>query len=314
MTPRQPKEQRFISFVVCVDDEETTAGSFLSELIRLADGMFESWEVIVVLNGSPDGTGRAIRETVKSSPGVILITLAWQHDAELAMLAGTDFAVGDLIYEIESTYRDWPFEILATLYERCLAGHDIVSAVPDGPLNLGSKLFYYLLRKMSYLNLELTTEELRLVSRRSLNAVLSAKETTRYRKALYKSSGFPCTTVTYKPLHQKRKRPQDGLLNRIGTAFDVLISFSSFGYNIGILFSVLFLILSIGIGIFAVDRYLMRNEIASGWTTLSLFLSFGFSGIFLVLGLLGKYLSMALIELQQRSPYRVSSVMRIEKH
>jgi polyisoprenyl-phosphate glycosyltransferase len=313
MILRQSREKRFISFVVCVGDEEITADTFLSELIRLAEEMFESWEVIVVLNGSPDGTGRAIRETVKSSAGVILITLAWRHDEELAMLAGTDFAIGDLIYEIESTYRDWPLEILATLYERCLAGNDIVSAAPDRPLSLGSKLFYYLLRKMSYLNLELTTEELRLVSRRSLNAVLSAKETTRYRKALYKSSGFPCATVTYKPLHEKRKRPQDGLLNRIGTAFDVLISFSSFGYNIGILFSVLFLILSIGIGVFAVDRYLVRKEIASGWTTLSLFLSFGFSGIFLVLGLLGKYLSMALIELQQRSPYRVSSVMRIEK-
>jgi glycosyltransferase involved in cell wall biosynthesis len=313
MILRQSREKRFISFVVCVGDEERTADTFLSELIRLAEEMFESWEVIVVLNGSPDGTGRAIRETVKSSAGVILITLAWRHDEELAMLAGTDFAIGDLIYEIESPYRDWPLEILATLYEKCLAGNDIVSAVPHRPLSLGSKLFYYLLRKMSYLNLELTTEELRLVSRRSLNAVLSAKETTRYRKALYKSSGFPCATVTYKPLHEKRKRPQDGLLNRIGTAFDVLISFSSFGYNIGILFSILFLILSVGIGIFAIDRYLVRKEIASGWTTLSLFLSFGFSGIFLVLGLLGKYLSIALIELQQRSPYRVSSVMRIEK-
>jgi polyisoprenyl-phosphate glycosyltransferase len=313
MILRQSREKRFISFVVCVGDEERTADTFLSELIRIAEEMFESWELIVVLNGSPDGTGRAIRETVKSSAGVILITLAWRHDEELAMLAGTDFAIGDLIYEIESTYRDWPLEILATLYERCLAGNDIVSAAPDRPLSLGSKLFYYLLRKMSYLNLELTTEELRLVSRRSLNAVLSAKETTRYRKALYKSSGFPCATVTYKPLHEKRKRPQDGLFNRIGTAFDVLISFSSFGYNIGILFSILFLILSVGIGIFAIDRYLVRKEIASGWTTLSLFLSFGFSGIFLVLGLLGKYLSMALIELQQRSPYRVSSVMRIEK-
>ncbi len=313
MTLHHPKEQRFISFVVSVGNEENTAGAFLPELIGVAEGMFESWEVIVVLNGSPDGTERAIRETAKASPGVILITLAWQHDEELAMLAGTDFAIGDLIYEIESTYRDWPVEILATLYEKCLAGNDIVSAVPDRPLSLGSKVFYYLLRKVSYLNLELTTEELRLVSRRSLNAVLSAKETTRYRKALYKSSGFQCATVTYKPLHEKRKRPQDTLLKRIGTAFDVLISFSSFGYNIGILFSVLFLILSIGIGIFAVEWYLVRKEIASGWTTLSLFLSFGFSGIFLVLGLLGKYLSIALIELQQRSPYRVRSVTRIEK-
>jgi len=313
MTLHHPKEQRFISFVVSVGNEEKTAGAFLPELIGVAEGMFESWEVIVVLNGSPDGTERAIRETAKASPGVILITLAWQHDEELAMLAGTDFAIGDLIYEIESTYRDWPVKILATLYEKCLAGNDIVSAVPDRPLSLGSKVFYYLLRKVSYLNLELTTEELRLVSRRSLNAVLSAKETTRYRKALYKSSGFQCATVTYKPLHEKRKRPQDTLLKRIGTAFDVLISFSSFGYNIGILFSVLFLILSIGIGIFAVEWYLVRKEIASGWTTLSLFLSFGFSGIFLVLGLLGKYLSIALIELQQRSPYRVRSVTRIEK-
>src|SRR6267378_1401349 len=302
MTLHHSKEQRFISFVVSVGNEEKTAGAFLPELIGVAEGMFESWEVIVVLHGSPDGTERAIRETAKASPGVILIALAWQHDEELAMLAGTDFAIGDLIYEIESTYRDWPVEILATLYEKCLAGNDIVSAVPDRPLSLGSKVFYYLLRKVSYLNLELTTEELRLVSRRSLNAVLSAKETTRYRKALYRSSGFQCATVTYKPLHEKRKRPQDTLLKRIGTAFDVLISFSSFGYNIGILFSVLFLILSIGIGIFAVEWYLVRKEIASGWTTLSLFLSFGFSGIFLVLGLLGKYLSIALIELQQRSP------------
>jgi hypothetical protein len=56
------------------------------------------------------------------------------------------------------------------------------------------------------------------------------------------------------------------LLHRIGTAFDVLISFSSFGYNIGILFSVLFLILSIGIGISAVALTLSSSEISSIWS------------------------------------------------
>jgi glycosyltransferase involved in cell wall biosynthesis len=315
MNSPENKEKTFVSFVVCVTNEEQSADAFLRELHDFASSRFELWEIVVIDNGSSDQTALALNEAAKSfKGGLIVITLPWVHDTELAILAGTDLAVGDLVYEIESTVRDWPFEVLWELYSKSVTGFDIVSAVPNLPLRLGSRLFYYILNRVSYLKLDLTTEELRIVSRRALNAVLSSKQTVRYRKALYKSSGFPGANVIYPSSHKTRPRPEEDLGKRIGLAFDVLISFSNIGFQLGLILSIAFFAVSIWIGFYAIGSYLFRKTIPQGWTSLALFLSFGFSGLFLVLGLLGKYLSIALLEIQNRPSYRVSSVTRIQKN
>lgn len=306
------KEKNFVSLVIATSPTRQSTRAAVSELRSFFSSNFENFEILLVNNGLGEDLADYIKEDFKEGAGnLVIIDLPWKHHQELAMLAGTDMAIGDFIYEIDCPERDWDLEILMQVYRKALEGYDIVAAVPKRPLNLMSRFFYMLLNKVSYLNLDLTTEEFRIVSRRALNSVLSAKENVRYRKALYKSSGYPTAIVPYEPIKKGFEMQEPSFFERLGLAFDVLISFSNIGARLALIFSALFILMSISIGIYALNSYIFRSTIASGWTTLSLFLSAGFSGIFLILGLLGKYLSILLVEVQNRTPYRVSAVKRI---
>lgn len=307
----ETREKNYVSFVVCVADEGSGAVAFIEELYAYACVRFEDFEIIAVNNAASGGVTAEIKAGEFFASGrVVCLNLAWRHSLELAMMAGADMAIGDFVYEIEVASRDWPLETLTAMYERCLAGSDIVAAVAVRPVSMDARLFYWLLNRISYLRMELTTEEVRLVSRRALNAVLSAKETVRYRKALYHACGFPYSLLEYKPEGGRPRRAQNGLFDRVGLAFDVLISFSNIGFRLAIGLSAIFFLMSVAIGMYAIGSYVFRSHIASGWTTMVLFLSIGFCGLFLILGLLGKYLSIVLAEVQSRPPYRVVSADR----
>lgn len=306
------KEKSFISLVLISSHTKESTRKCVLEIKNYLESEFENFEILLVNNGLGGDLADFIKEKYEDGPGnLVIIDLPWKHPLELAMLSGTDIAIGDFIYEIDYPERDWELDLLMQVYNKCQEGFDIVAAAPDTQLSTTSRLFYILLNKVSYLNLDLSTEEFRIVSRRALNSVLSAKENVRYRKALYKSSGYPCATVLYKPVRGDFSYPEPPFFERIGLAFDVLISFSNIGAKLALIFSAVFIIMSLCIGFYAINSYIFRSTIASGWTTISLFLSAGFSGIFLILGLLGKYLSILLVEIQNRTPYRVSAIKRI---
>src|SRR6476646_10050711 len=100
MNALENKEKRFVSFVICACNEEGALVSFLEKLHDFADRSFGSWEIIVVDNGGTDQLAARVQKTAQSfDEGVLLIHLPWHHDPELAMLAGTELAVGDLVFE-----------------------------------------------------------------------------------------------------------------------------------------------------------------------------------------------------------------------
>lgn len=309
------KEKKFVSAVAYLYNDEDSVLEFLKSLDGYLFEKFEHYEIILVNDRSTDRTVGIIDENKKllNSESVIILNLAWRHGLEPAMLAGTEMSIGDYVFEFDSTAIDYTFETLNEIYDKAANGFDIVGAYPDGPQKTTSKLFYAFLKKVSYLNLELTTENLKIVSRRALNRVLDLREKTRYRKALYRYSGFPCASVKYTPV-KTAARAKRSLSERVSLAADVIFAFSDLGMKISIILSTLFFMLSLGIGFYAIVIYLTLKTVVTGWTTLSLFLSCGFSGIFLVLGILGKYLTMLLTEVQNRPSYIVRSVERINKN
>ena len=309
------KEKNFISVILYLFNAENTIENFLKNIDSFLSENFEDYEIIIVNNLSTDKSIEKIKK-IKNSlicNNLIIQDLARKHDVELAMLAGTEFAIGDYIFEFESTMIDFPINIIRELYDEAMSGYDIVGAVPENKQKTSSKLFYRLLNKVSYLDLDLTTENFRIVSRRTLNKVLNLKEKIRYRKALYRYSGFPHKNVFYASTKNNISTEIKNK-NKLNLAIDILFSFSNIGLKILMILSFVFFFISITIGIYAVIVYVFYETIIQGWTTTMLFLSFGFSGIFFSLGILGKYLSMILLQLHDRPNYIVKSIDRLDKN
>lgn len=308
------KEQAFISIIVYITNSARNLERFISSLDSYIYSRFENFEIILVNDSHTETTLKKIESFKSKIKGnLAIINLGHKQGGESAMLAGTDIAIGDYIIEIESTEVDFPFSLIAKLFKEMRSGFDIVSATPDQSRRWTSRLFYKFLDLASSNKLELKTETVRIISRRALNAVLKSKAKVRYRKALYKFSGFPFKTIAYKRTAPKPLSDKS-VSEKLSLAFDILILFSDLGIRVAFTLAVIFLLLSIFGGIYAVLIYLTDKKVIEGWTTIMLFLSFGFSGIFIVLGILTKYISVILSELQDKPSYTVSSIKRISKN
>jgi len=305
------KEKTFISVVAYAHNSEKTVIQFLEKIHNFFSDKFDSFEIILVNDASTDKTLELITQHKEKYNGkVTIITTAWKHNCELAMLAGTEMAIGDFIYEIESTNLEFPLESLWSAYEKSATGFDIVFASPNGKLNTSSKIFYKILGNFSYQKLQLRTESFKLITRRALNSILKSKDKNRYRKIIYRSSGFPATNIFFKPT--KDIQSNMSFREKMQLAIDVLLSFSNIGLKLTFFLSILFLIISISIGIYAISIYLTKTFVVTGWTTTMLFLSFSFSGVFLILTILGKYLAMILEESKVKPAYFIQSIKRIK--
>ncbi len=306
------KEPNFISAIIYISDYSRNEGDFLVTLDRFLDHHFSHYELIVVNDAcKPEKVKKTSEVCNRLNGEVTMVTLAWKHKVELAMLAGSELSIGDYIFEFESTDIDYPFEIVLDLYHRALEGFDMVSAIPQNRQKSSSRIFYSLLDRLSYLKLNLKTESIRIISRRTLNKTIDLKEKIRYRKALYRFTGFPFDEISYQTTSNKIRRIP--FRERFKLSIDILFSFSQIGLQISFILSIIFLIISMLTGIYALYIFFFLKIAIEGWTTTMLFLSFGFSGIFFVLSLISKYLTIIMFQVYNRPAFTVKSIEKANK-
>jgi dolichol-phosphate mannosyltransferase len=301
------KHQAFVSLVLYVRNEGNTVAPFLREIDRVLDDTFEFHEIIVVDDASTDDTGEAAAEVARELSGSItILELARPHRVEAGIIAGLERAVGDFVFELESSRVDFELGLLREMFDLASTGIDIVGAGSQQE-SRRSKRFYRILNRFSNLGVELATERIRLVSRRALNAMLALKEKVRYRKALYALTGFPHRRLTYRPAESGRTTDRPLSRETAWLALDILLSFSSFGLRVAHILSLIFASFSILVILYTIGAYLFLEEVAAGWTTLMIVVSLGLAGLFLMLGIIGEYLARILVEVRGRPLYALRS-------
>lgn len=301
------KHKTYLSVVVYVRNEAGHVEEFLRRVGAHLARTFELYEIIVVDDASSDHTlERARAVALSGSYHVTVVELARRHGVEAGMQAGLERAVGDWILELESSALDFDLPLLDEMYEQAARGFDIVTAAGDQG-SARSRAFYVVVNRYADLDEPLRTVRVRLTSRRSLSAMLAMKEKVRYRKALYAYVGARQHHIGYVPrpdadvLRIKRRLDRE----KTTLAFDVLLSFSGFGLRLAHRLSFTFGLLSLLTIVYALFIYLFKKDVVQGWTTMTVLVSGGFAGLFLVLGVIGEYLSRILVEVRGRPLYSI---------
>ncbi|RRJ62199.1 glycosyltransferase [Paenibacillus oralis] len=301
------KEQVFVSIVLYAQNNEHEISQALIDVDRTMMNHFKNYEIILVNDFSQDNTLEEAHNVMQNIYGdTTIINLSRNHGVEHAMMAGLNRSMGDFVFEVESLSIDFDMKMLYEMFKvSTTKGIDIVAA-SSGQANWKSRLFYRILNKISYLNLSLSTESVRLVTRRALNAMLNLKERVRYRKALYELTGYSKTLYQYRALSKAPSRK----VNRenISLALDALVSFSHFGLRTAHLLTAIFFAFSLFMGGYALYNYFFNQSVVQGWTTLMILISLGFAGLFFIGGVIGEYTSRILIEIQNRPFYSTKSV------
>ena len=205
------KEKNFISAVVYVYNAERNVKEFLEMLISVLEKNFEHSEIICVNDYSDDNSAKLIKEFSNRAihTSVSLINMSYYHGIEMAMNAGLDLAIGDFVYEFDSTYVDYNSDEIMRIYRKSLEGYDIVSASVDGRQKLSSKLFYYTFNKYANFSAKMQTESFRILSRRVINRVSSMNKTVPYRKAIYANCGLKTSNEVYTAVEKTKNRKND---------------------------------------------------------------------------------------------------------
>lgn len=304
------KEKPFVSVVVYLHNHQNEIPSFLKSIDETLNKNFESYEIVLVNDHSTDKTLDVAREVIKDIRcSVSIINLTRKHNVEIAMLVGSDKSIGDYVFEMDSPVVDYSMDLILSVYKKAISGYDIVAAVPNIPPKLGSKFFYTLINKFSYLDINLTQESFRIISRRALNSILDMPEKTRYRKGIHSYIGFSKTKIEYDKINNKSAIINRSLAEKFSLGLDIIVSFTNLGLITALSLSAALFLLSIGIGGYALHSYLfLENTAGTGWASIMAFLSIAFSGIFFILGIIANYASKILIEAQNRPLYNIKSI------
>ncbi|MBS4931086.1 MAG: glycosyltransferase [Clostridiales bacterium] len=309
------KENNFISAVIYVHNCAGSIYNFLEMLDTNFNQIYKKYEIICVNDCSQDTSSEEIKKYAQISKGSIsILNMSFYQGLELSMNAGMDLAIGDFVYQFDFPIQVCSFDTIYNIYLHSLEGFDIVSAAPKRNEHILSRCFYKLYNNFARSQYDIQTEYFRIISRRAINRVNSLSKTIPYRKAVYANCGLKVDTIII-PDENKKEILEFTHKNKLHEnreiASNTLLLYTNIGYKFSMILTSLMMIVMFVMAIYTMIVYIQGFPI-SGWTSTILFLSFVFIGIFAVLTVMIKYLSLILSLLFTKQEYLIESIEKIK--
>lgn len=308
-----------ISVVVPIYNEQENLPELRRRMTAALDSTGESWELILVNDGSRDGSLQMIRQFHAEDSRIKLINLSRNFGHQPAVTAGVHYARGDCVVLIDGDLQDPP-EVIPEMVRKWKEGYQVVLGQRHsrgdsfGARGIGFRLFYPIFRWISDLPTVPDAGIFGLMDRAVVNEFNKLPERNRFIPGLRSWLGFRQTSVLYDRKDRAAGKPKQTLRRLIKYAMDGVISFSYKPLKVATWMG---FVVSGGAFLLAVfyfiDFLLHREKYGSGFTTLILCMLF-LGGVQLItIGILGEYIGRIYEEIKQRPLYVVSDTLGIEK-
>jgi glycosyltransferase involved in cell wall biosynthesis len=299
-----------ISCVVPAYNEALNLPRLLPALIDRLGTLTDSWEIIVVDDGSRDATLAAL-EPWLGGTGVVCLALSRNFGKEAALGAGLDHARGDVVVTMDADLQH-PVDLLAPMLARWREGADMVYAVradrreESAFKRLGARVFYRLLKFGSSIDIPPHAGDFRLMDRCVVDALCALPERTRFMKGLYAWVGYRSCAIEFSPPPRFAGRSGFGMRALLSLAASGITAFSNLPLRMASALGSLLAVVAIGYGAWVVIDHFVNGSGVAGWATIVVGLMF-FSGVqLLFIGVLGEYLGRVYEEVKLRPRYIVA--------
>lgn len=307
------KEQKLISVVIYLHNNEDKIVSFVKDIIEKVDEIFAKFEIIIVNDCSYDRSVAHLKnDKTLSQYTISILNMSIHQGLEISMSAGIDISMGDFVYEFDDLNVDYDFGLIRESYNKIISGFDIVSVSPKTANTFFSRLFYKVFNKYSKSRHKLRSDRFRILSRRAINRAYSISKSVPYRKALYANSGLNLEVIEYAPSGKtvsENEKVKGVFRNRM--AINALIIYTNLAFNISIGITLALFLFTVFTVFYVCIIYFSGNKPIEGWTTTMLLMSGSFSGIFFILAIIIKYLSLIIELVYSKKTYLVESVERL---
>ena len=302
-----------ISIVIPVYNEEETLTPLLDRLTAALEPLGEPYELIFVDDGSRDRSAEILRERHARDRRVKYLCLSRNFGHQVAISCGIDFTSGQGVIVMDGDLQDPP-EVLPDLIARWREGYDVVYAVrqqrKESILKRAAyKSCFWLLAKVSYLDIPLDSGDFSLMDRRVVELLRRMPERNRFVRGLRTWVGLKQTGFEYarSARHAGESKYTLGKLFRL--AFDGLVSYSFVPLR-----AVSNLGLFVSLGALAYMAYLLGarlfgGQVIQGWTSTVVIVLFLGGVQLLSLGIIGEYVGRVFDEVKRRPQYVVSDAL-----
>jgi polyisoprenyl-phosphate glycosyltransferase len=278
---------------------------------EVMDRTGEPWELILVDDGSTDGSTALIRKLAENDARVRPVIFARNFGHQIAVTAGVDFARGDAVIIIDADLQDPP-EVILQLIDKWREGYEVVYAVREERQGESwfkkttASLFYRMIYRITDVDIPMDAGDFRLMDRKVVEVLKHMREKHRFLRGMSAWVGFKQVGVSYKRQPRFAGETKYPLKKMIKLALNAVTSFSYFPLQLATYMGFIAAGLSVlAIPVIIVLRLTTGTALFGQATTLIIVLFLG--GLQLIsLGVIGEYIGRIYDEAKGRPLYIVA--------
>lgn len=296
----------FISVVAPVASPTDGFASFIRHLSGVMSSHYTNYEVILIDDASSPDFTVAIQNAIREIECLRVIRLSRRFPFDVAVTAGLESSIGDYVVIMDPATD--PPDNIPEMVKLAAEGIGLVVGVaktaPERgwPASLLAQLFHWYVKKYLGTDLIPRSTNFRVLSRSAVNAVTGIKG--RYRQLRFLTSTIGYGKYSY-PYDLTAPAPQISFWTRASEAADMLIANSTHPLRAVSLLGVAASATNLVYLGYVVVIYLIKRDVAPGWTTLSLQTGGMFFLLFLLLATLSEYVGRILAETRSQPLYNV---------
>ncbi len=300
-----------ITIVVPFLNEKENLPVLLERVAGVFAGRAEDWELLLVDDGSTDGSAEWAVTQAQTNPHVRVVRLSRNFGHQLAITAGLDRSDGDAVVVMDADLQDPP-ETIGPLIDKWREGHEVVYAVRRSRAGeTWSKKFlaagfYRVFRRLAKVNIPMDAGDFRLVDRCVVDALREMRELHRFMRGLTCWVGFRQASVAYDRAARFAGETKYPVWKSARLAFDAITSFSASPLRwIAVLGVGICIVAALWVLYVMVQAMVNPGSMQKGWaSTIAVMVFLG--GVQLAsIGLLGQYVSRIFEEGKRRPLYLV---------
>ncbi len=233
MPEKKADTKPVFSIVAPVFNEIGSVEEFYKTIVSVMQPLSQSWELMLVDDGSTDGSTAKIRELAAKDAHIKPIIFARNFGHQIAVTAGLDYSRGDADIIIDADLQDPP-AVMLDLIEKWKEGFEVVYAVRrkrEGEswfkLTTAS-LFYRLIYRITDVKIPLDTGDFRLIDRKVVDVMGQMRERHRFLRGMAAWVGFRQVGVEYDRKERYAGKTKYPFSKMLKLALNAVTSFSYF--------------------------------------------------------------------------------------
>ena len=296
---------------------EALVAELVERICAAARKVTDDFEVLLVEDGSPDGSWDAIARECDRNPRVKGVRLSRNFGQHPAITAALQHARGDFVVVMDCDLQDDP-EYIPALYQKCREGCDIVFARRRARRfgwwkNTTARIYYAIFRWLAGVDYDPHIGSYSMVSRKVVDAFLQFGDYRRGYVIVLHWLGFSRGYVDVE--HRERRDGVSGYSpwTLLAHALTITLTYSETPLHLSMYLGLVLSLLSFVLGLWFVVRYYTSNvgQLALGWTSLMISHLFLSGLILMSLGLIGLYIGRVFEQVKHRPLYVVQETRNV---